>query len=415
MATTVLAQARVRVPASLYTGAILVAALILRLAATILAFRRCPPAVQVHANSEMLAVARSLAQGHGFSSPFAVASGPTAFLSPGYPLLLAGFLRLFGVSAVALVCIVALQILFSVLTVWLVMRLAQSCFGEPTAKIAGCICAFSLPLATEPFWVWETCLSSLLLVALFATLLRVRTHRQWAAAGAGSAVAALVNPALLPTLAALALWRCHRSRIIPWIAIFVFFLVYAPWPMRNLLTMHAFIPLRSNFGYELWMGNHPGGDGNFDHRRDPEESPEDRATFVSLGERGYMRMKTHAAVDFIRTHPGTFLMLTVRRVGRFWGSEDEGVSLLTMVFSLLACAGLAMAWRRRASLVVYAIPLAIYPLPYYITHADPRFRHVIDPLLAILAAYAIATLATILHARLAGRSRAESAVHASVA
>jgi hypothetical protein len=103
MATTALAPARVRVPASLQTGAILVAALILRLAATIIAFRRCPPAVQVHANSEMLAVARSLAQGHGFSSPFPAWSGPTAFLSPGYPLLVAGFLRIFGVSAVALV------------------------------------------------------------------------------------------------------------------------------------------------------------------------------------------------------------------------------------------------------------------------------------------------------------------------
>jgi hypothetical protein len=96
MATTALAPARVRVPASLQTGAILVAALILRLAATIIAFRRCPPAVQVHANSEMLAVARSLAQGHGFSSPFPAWSGPTAFLSPGNPLLVAGFLRIFA-------------------------------------------------------------------------------------------------------------------------------------------------------------------------------------------------------------------------------------------------------------------------------------------------------------------------------
>jgi hypothetical protein len=44
----------------------------------------------------MLAVARSLAQGHGFSSPFPAWSGPTAFLSPGYPLLVAGFLRIFA-------------------------------------------------------------------------------------------------------------------------------------------------------------------------------------------------------------------------------------------------------------------------------------------------------------------------------
>jgi hypothetical protein len=32
--------------------------------------------------------------------------------------------------------------------------------------------------------------------------------------------------------------------------------------------------------------------------------------------------------------------------------------------------------------------LAIYPLPYYITHADARFQFILDPLLAILAGYA---------------------------
>jgi hypothetical protein len=32
----------------------------------------------------------------------------------------------------------------------------------------------------------------------------------------------------------------------------------------------------------LWLGNHPGGDGNSDRRFDPEESAQERAIFVSL-------------------------------------------------------------------------------------------------------------------------------------
>jgi hypothetical protein len=86
-----------------------------------------------------------------------------------------------------------------------------------------------------------------------------------------------------------------------------------------------------------------------------------------------------------------------------------------VAFSLLACSGLAIACRRCKSAVVYAIPVAIYPLPYYVTHADARYRHVIDPLLAILAAYAIASLAAALRARFSTPSPTESAVPAPIA
>ncbi|MGC2016431.1 MAG: hypothetical protein WA657_11410, partial [Candidatus Acidiferrales bacterium] len=41
-------------------------------------------------------IAHSLATGHGFSSPFRVDTGPTAWMTPAFPLLLAGIFRLFG-------------------------------------------------------------------------------------------------------------------------------------------------------------------------------------------------------------------------------------------------------------------------------------------------------------------------------
>jgi hypothetical protein len=34
------------------------------------------------------------------------------------------------------------------------------------------------------------------------------------------------------------------------------------------------------------------------------------------------------------------------------------------------------------------LPIAIYPLPFYVTHPNARYQFVIDPLLAILAGYA---------------------------
>jgi hypothetical protein len=39
------------------------------------------------------------------------------------------------------------------------------------------------------------------------------------------------------------------------------------------------------------------------------------------------------------------------------------------------------------------LPLLLFPIPYYITHAEFRYRLNIDPVLTVLAAYAVTQLA----------------------
>ena len=39
--------------------------------------------------------------------------------------------------------------------------------------------------------------------------------------------------------------------------------------------------------------------------------------------------------------------------------------------------------------MLFLLPLLVFPLPYYITHPDFRFRLLLDPLLTILSAYAV--------------------------
>jgi hypothetical protein len=46
--------------------------------------------------------------------------------------------------------------------------------------------------------------------------------------------------------------------------------------------------------------------------------------------------------------------------------------------------------RRRLSLAaLFLLPLMLFPLPYCITHAEFRYRLMVDPLLTILGAYAV--------------------------
>jgi hypothetical protein len=41
-----------------------------------------------------------------------------------------------------------------------------------------------------------------------------------------------------------------------------------------------------------------------------------------------------------------------------------------------------------------ALPLLLFPVPYYVTHAEFRYRLNIDPLLTVVAAYAVTLLAS---------------------
>ena len=48
--------------------------------------------------------------------------------------------------------------------------------------------------------------------------------------------------------------------------------------------LHAFIPLRSNFGYEVWQGNHSGASGMFDARLEPLQNKQEYSDYVREGE-----------------------------------------------------------------------------------------------------------------------------------
>src|SRR5437764_4305205 len=62
-------------------------------------------------------IARSIALGQGFRAPFQDGTGPTAWLAPVYPYLLAGVFKVLGVYTTAsAIAILSLNSVFSALT-----------------------------------------------------------------------------------------------------------------------------------------------------------------------------------------------------------------------------------------------------------------------------------------------------------
>ena len=168
-------------------------------------------------------IAASIAEGHGFSSPLFANTGPTAWMTPVYPYILAGVFKLFGVftTASALV-ILTFNAIISALTCLPIFFFARRSFGAPVregggeraGEWAGWIWAV-FPYAI--YWpvarIWDTWLATLLLAILFCMALRLAETsraREWIAFGALSGVAALTDPVVLSVLPFLALWALWR-------------------------------------------------------------------------------------------------------------------------------------------------------------------------------------------------------------
>ena len=345
-----------------------------------------------HLGYEDIYIALSLDSGHGFSSPFGFPSGPTALLAPGYPLLIAGVIHLFGAGPVAAGGLIFFQMFVSLVTLWLVMGVARRHFGTRTSNLAGFLFAICEPMLFAPLYIWDTCLSALILTAALAVAPSLdRSNQRFVLVGIGTAIAILINPALSLVLFAIFFWSARSTRFFPWLGITAFLVVFSPWPIRNAFVMHSFIPFRTSFGYELWVGNHPGADGNLPTDLSPRDNSIERRLFLENGEVSYVQLKNSLAWSYISAHPMEFAQLTGKRFIRFWAGTGEAPSApshKTLSLSVLSFAGLALLWRRRQTFLLFAIPLLIFPLPYYITHAEVRYQFVIDPLLAILGGYA---------------------------
>ena len=352
--------------------------------------------------SELGVLAESLRSGHGFVSPFGGGMEPTAFLTPGYPAIIACVFAVFHpYSLASQVAITMLQALFAAVTVVVLMLLTRRAFGERSAVIAGAVWAVSPTLLWLPTFFWETSLSILLLTGLLALAYRCKDRNDrgsWLLMGLVAAAAICVNPSLLTILGCCfgwALWRNRRETLVPaMLGVGLFVGLSLIWPVRNLAEMHAWIPLRSNMGYELWQGNRPGADGFFLVALHPNTSVVELHRWEELGEIGYMREKTELAKAAIKADPARFVRLTLKRFLCFWTGVSRVNSWLvishivtTTLFGLWG-AGL-MVWRRREDAALFVLPLVVFPLPYYVTHPDFRFRLVLEPVLIALGAYAV--------------------------
>jgi 4-amino-4-deoxy-L-arabinose transferase-like glycosyltransferase len=360
-------------------------------------------------------IARSIVEGKGFSSPLFGDTGPTAWMTPVYPFMVAGIFKIFGVyTKSSAIILLALDSLFSALTCVPIFFIARRSFGDRVARAAGWTWAF-FPYAIyfSADFIWATTLTTLLLSLIFLYALHLEDSTSpimWIGFGLLCGVSALTDPIVLSVVPFLGAWACycHHQRALNWApaavwAALAFFVVVTPWFVRNYQVFQAVVPFRDNFGLELYLGNN----GNTWHFAPSGHHPSDSAAemneYTQLGEFAYMARKRKQAFEYIGSHPGAFIFLSFRRLIYMWTNfwsfdhrylQEENLDppniLLCTTVTALALLGLRRGYREgRVGIVPYAIVLAFFPLVYCITHPEDYYRRPIDPIFLVLAVYEV--------------------------
>lgn len=330
--------------------------------------------------------------------------------------MMAAAFRLFGpYSRLANWLILSIDCLFSAATAPAVYEIASRCFNRRVALWSGWLWAlYPAAMQYAVKWVWEICLTTMLFSWALVLALRLRgmgdaqpatgsrSLRLWLGFGLLWGLIALSNPSLLLFLPVCGIWILAAARPLAAeipkaaLAALVFFACVAPWGWRNWQVFHVFIPMRDNLGAEVWYQDGPDALG-FPYGGIVAAQPDIRE-LQAVGEVRYVARLGQKAKQYIALHPGHFVRLTIKRIYFFWVSIPHPLgnkAFLEYVrefhfcfLSITGWLGLLLALRRRVPASgLFLGAFLLLPITYYLVTVAARFRHPLEPLIAILTVY----------------------------
>ncbi|RMD83359.1 MAG: hypothetical protein D6815_06775 [Candidatus Dadabacteria bacterium] len=371
--------------------------------------------------AEMGQIAASIARGDGFAFPAhgpypttiplppRNAPEPTAWMPPLYPGILALFFFFFGpYSTGAAAGVLVFQSLVAIATCYFTYSVARIMFDEDTGLLAALIFAFYPPaIYVSARLIWGTALSTCFLLGIVLSCVRC-SQRPTRANGAGlgilmgvqllnNPVVASIYPFLYPWLAFALRGRPRAFFKVAVPSLVALVLVLAPWVARNYVVFGHFVPVKSNFGNELALGNNELATGSWWaadwYRILPAEQLHE---LQQLDEVSRNRWLLKRGLHYIATHPGRFARLTLKRIQTFWtyvqigdtpSERDNIIAASYYPIALLALLGSIFLIREPPRTCLPLLFLLLFPVAYYVTNASLlRYRLPLEPILLIVAA-----------------------------
>lgn len=372
-------------------------------------------------------------------------TGPTAFRSPGYVLAIAPFCSDYLPDPTP---ILVLQLLASAAAIWGTWMLAVEMGAGRWAYLAAGVVALDPALVHHSSLVMSEALFTAFFTLGLAFFMRsIHSCSRWTLLATGVCVglAALTRPVMGPAWLCvgvaswLASWRegrthredqnrlrqCHvdegaRGRggqreskgggefqrpVWTWlVATVVALVVYAPWPLRNWVTMESLILTTTHGGYTLWLGMNPvyyqevvvGPNSIW-----PEESfqgwTRQNAELTSaMSEVETDRYFQASAWNWMRSNPLAAVRSVCHHVASFWmpmpnvGSRWQRWLAAAFYIGLYISAAIGFvrgrAWRWPRSILLASI--VAFTLVHAVYWSNVRMRAPLAPVLGVLASLA---------------------------
>ena len=313
-------------------------------------------------------IARNLLAGNGFATEH----GPTAFVSPLYPLFLAGCMSIVGENYIVISLV---QAFLSALACVFIYKISLLTFKNPTVALTSGILAAihyelilwsNAQLLTEPIYV------VLLSAAVMTLLAGVRKTRHqnlfYIISGLTFALASLARPtaiAIAVGLLVILLGASVFGNNVNWRGAIIFAMVFSavmfPWGLRNYFVFESFTVSSMEGGHVFWLGNnlqydtyeHPDFKrfGGYTAMIKPDNNLLDELKEKSSVEQNKIFADT--AWAHIKSNPGAFIRRAAHKNWNMWRPNFSGSSwrngLISYTFYPLmlitALLGICLTWR----------------------------------------------------------------------
>ncbi len=275
--------------------------------------------INSHLGAEYYFIAKALISGKGFSNPFQVDTGPTAWMSPAYPFLLALLLKIFKTRALVALVVIILQDLVLVMTGVLIYAVAKRSLSNIKPYFT---LFFYTAWLIGFFWWFFQITHDIWIVLFFVDIIFLLSVVIWSRPGNTalliilgviSGFASLTNPALgLVVIAILYKLAQKVSKKKLLISAVILFSIVSVWIARNYAVFNKFIPIKSNLYYDAYEANYIKADGILDEKFfavHPVWTTKDEpgSEYRKLGEVKFSELYKKRLLDKLAKKPQVFL------------------------------------------------------------------------------------------------------------